>query len=760
MLYAHTLPPPATQNEWEPLLDHLRRVAEGDGDSLVGAAGFATAFGGEEWARLLGWWHDLGKYSDAFQKYLIASTGTSEDGHRAELAGRVDHSTAGAQHAAKLGPLGRIMAYCIAGHHAGLPDGEGGEAGLRMRLQKQVDPWSAAPSELLAKTLPPAPMLQCSGDRRRRAFAVAFFTRMLFSCLVDADFLATEHFMSPERARQRPRARATPTDLLARLETYLEEKQRRAPNTPVNQRRGEVLSACREKAALSPGFFSLNVPTGGGKTLSSLAFGLTHAVRHGLRGIVYAIPFTSIIEQTTEVFRKALADLAGEVLEHHSALDPDDPNQQSERSRLAAENFDASVVVTTNVQLFESLFSSRTSRCRKLHRFARSVIVLDEAQSLPPNLLAPTLGALEELVRNYGSTVVLCTATQPAIERRDSFPIGLEGVTPIIAEPQTLYVHLRRTRVELLGSLANEEVVARLRHEKQVLCVVNTRRHAAELFKLLNDGDALHLSASMCAQHRAAVLRLVRARLRRGLPCRVISTQVIEAGVDVDFPAVYRAAAGLDSVAQAAGRCNREGLLEDQEGRRQFGRVYVFEYDEDALRPPPLIRRAAGHFREIAPDHLDDLLSPRAIEAYFRLHYWQQGGEAGAGWDRAADGRSVMRCFGGEGGDPLHHQFREAAELYRLIDDAQSPVIVPSGRRGKALIRDLLRMPEPPGRNFDRAAQGYVVGVWANSLGRLEESGAIIEHHGRRFLANPVAYDRKLGLRPDALGIGIEMLLQ
>ena len=320
MHYAHTLPLPQTRDDWEPLLDHLRRVAEGDAATLVGAARFAEPFGGQEWARLLGWWHDLGKYSVAFQEYLLTSAAAGDDGHRMELAGRVDHSTAGAQHAERLGPLGRLLAYCIAGHHAGLPDGESGQAGLSMRLQKRIEPYSAAPAHLLVKRLPTPPELRLVGDRQRGAFAVAFFTRMLFSCLVDADFLATEWFMAPERARRRPGVDITPAALLVPFDAHLGEKQRCAADTAVNRHRREVLAACRNKARLPPGLFSLNVPTGGGKTLSSLAFGLAHAVQHDLRRVVYAIPFTSIIEQTADVFRAALGDLASEVLEHHSSL--------------------------------------------------------------------------------------------------------------------------------------------------------------------------------------------------------------------------------------------------------------------------------------------------------------------------------------------------------------------------------------------------------------------------------------------------------
>jgi CRISPR-associated endonuclease/helicase Cas3 len=592
--YAHSRQG-ANEQTWEPLEDHLRNVAEM-------AERFAEPFGSGSWGRLAGLWHDLGKYSHAFQRYLRASAGTVNDTHRAEVAGKVDHSTAGAQHAARLGPLGRLLAYCIAGHHAGLPCNEGGVPGLSMRLKKQIEPLSA-PAELYAISLPSPPKLRLPRDKRRGAFSVAFFTRMLFSCLVDADFLATELFMSPERASQRPRERAGPEELRVRLDAHLEEKERCAPDTPVNHHRRKVLATCREKASLSPGFFSLNVPTGGGKTLSSLAFGLTHAVQYGLRRVVYAIPFTSIIEQTADVFREALGDLADEVLEHHSNLEPEDPKKQSERSRLASENFAAPLVVTTNVQLFESLFSSRTSRCRKLHRLAKSVIVLDEAQTLPPNLLAPTLAALDELVRNYGTTIVLCTATQPAIEKRDGFPIGLEDVTPIIDQPHALHLALRRTQVHSVGKLTDQQVAERLRQPAQVLCVVNTRRHAAELFKLLDDSDALHLSASMCGAHRSEVIAEIRRRLDPTVsaPCRVISTQVVEAGVDVDFPLAYRAAAGLDSVAQTAGRCNREGQLKDERGQYRLGCVMVFDYDEHQHSPPAQRGRKRGHRRAAAP---------------------------------------------------------------------------------------------------------------------------------------------------------------
>ena len=670
------------------------------------------------------------------------------------MTGRVDHATAGAQLAELRGPAGPLLSYCIAGHHGGLPDHVGGESSLSARLEKRIEPIDAAPAEILGPPLPPLPRFEFL--QRRRAFTLAFFTRMLFSCLVDADFLDTELFMDRERAGRRPDDSPSCAMLLERLDRHLVEKQRKAKvhDTPVNRRRAEVLALCREKAHQDPGFFSLEVPTGGGKTLSSLAFGLSHAVKKGLRRVIYAIPFTSIIEQTADVFREALDDLGGEVLEHHGNLDSDDP-RQSDRLRLAAENFDATLIVTTNVQLFESLFAARPSRCRKLHRLAKSVIILDEVQALPPRLLDPTLAALEELVKNYGATVVLCTATQPAVKKRDSFPIGLEDVRPIIDDPASLHRWLRRTSVELLGRLENPELVARLRGERQALCIVNSRRHASDLFALLGDRQALHLSASMCAEHRAKVVAEVRRRLHEDEPCRVVSTQVIEAGVDVDFPAVYRAAAGLDSIAQAAGRCNREGRLEE-DGKPRLGRVFVFEYDSKAYPTDSSIGRAADCFRQVAPDHVSDLLSPQAIEDYFRLHYWQQGGDDGKGWDRGAEQQSVMDCFAPDKKHLLHAQFRTAAEAYRLIDDAQVRLLVPY-ERDRALIRELESLPDPPEswqlRDFDRRAQRYVVGVYEQGLRRLHQNGALLERHGRFYINNVEAYDGNVGLRFDVLGL-------
>jgi len=390
---------------------------------------------------LLGFWHDLGKFSDAFQDYLKLAGGTGDDAHTSEMRGTVDHTSAGAQHAvAALAPgVGALIAYPIAGHHAGLHNGLDAGACLKARLTKTIPEWKInAPQELLEP--PPLPGLCLPGD----PFAVAFAARMLFSCLVDADFLATEGFMNPEQSAQRPDGQTEFEALDRHLSDHLQRRFGDARGV-VAEARAEVLAACIAAAEGHTGFYSLTVPTGGGKTLSSLAFALRHAARNGLNRVIYAIPFTSIIERNADEFRKVFADfdsdLSALILEHHSNFDPD---RETVVSRLASENWDAPMVVTTNVQFFESLFANRTSRCRKLHRIARSVIILDEVQTLPVTLLEPCLKALRVLVEQYGCTVVLCTATQPAIEYREEFKIGLPAATPIIKNAAALYRRLKR----------------------------------------------------------------------------------------------------------------------------------------------------------------------------------------------------------------------------------------------------------------------------------------------------------------------------
>ena len=659
----------------------------------------------QEMGRLIGGWHDLGKYSTEFQRYLrnAASRG---DGHSEEIRGKVDHATAGAQYAVENIPgLGVLMAFAIAGHHTGLMDWSSSHsvAALKARLKKTVPDWQTyAPQERLSEHLPKSKL-------PRDGFACAFLVRMLFSCLTDADFLSTEAFMNPAKSTHRMVESPKMVQLAEHLQKYLERFS--SPNTPVQRRRQEIVRDCLHATTQRPGFFSLTVPTGGGKTLSSLAFALNHAAQHNLRRVICAIPFTSIIEQNAQAYREVFEALGEDVvLEHHASLDPEEPRVMA--SRLAAENWDAPLIVTTNVQLFETLFANRPGRCRKLHNIARSVIVLDEVQTLPVSLLKPSLAALQTLVVYHGCTVLLSTATQPALLKREAFDIGLTGVREIVSNPQELYTTLKRVAVRDAGQLSLEEVVTRLAQEEQSLVIVNTRRHAWELYQRLQErmkGEGcFHLSALMCPQHRSGVLETIKQRLNHKKSCRVVATQLVEAGVDLDFPVVYRSQAGLDAIAQAAGRCNREGK------QPSLGKVWVFTPEEASFTPKGELKQAAGHAREImrSVEHKDHFLSLKAMEHYFRLHYWQKGGKEGLGWDQ----KGVMACFnmGRTIKEPFLFQFRTAAEKFQWIEDSQQPVIVPWDQKAERVIQQLRAVfnPEPAFLSWaSRSLQRYVVTI-------------------------------------------------
>ncbi len=734
--YAHSLPD-RLPDQWEPVLDHLSAVAKL-------AASFAAAWDAAAWGDTVGRWHDLGKYSAAFQAYLHKENGF--EAHLEQYKGRVDHSTAGALHAEeRLKPWGRILAYVIAGHHGGLPDATGDRSSLAGRLGKRVESVASAPPHLLAPPshFPDPPLTIDLADQSRAAFQLALFTRMVFSCLVDADFLATEAFMSPVNSAQRLLGRGPLREnplraMQVALDAELSRLAGQANDNKVSLSRQEVLAACRAAAEHQPGLFSLTVPTGGGKTLASLAFALKHALRYDLGRVIYAIPFTSIIEQTADVFRYVFEELGeGLVVEHHSNIDPD-AKHETARSRLTAENWDAPLVVTTNVQFFESFYANRTSRCRKLHNVANSVIILDEAQTLPVGLLRPCLAVLSELVVDYGCSIVLCTATQPALGRRDAFPIGLEGVREIIPEPDKLYRRMKRVDVKSLGPVSDNAIVERIAHENSFLAIVNTRPHAARLFhmlqeKLSDDNGLFHLSTFMCGKHRAERIKDIRQRLKDDLPCRVVSTQLIEAGVDIDFPVVYRALSGIDSIAQAAGRCNREGYLD-------AATVWVFEPTDVRLRG--YLESVASTAREVIPD-FDDLLDPDAVTRYFELHYWKQEGE------NRWDDKQVMQCFPTPV-EKFAFDFRTAAKRFGMIDDVSKPIFVPYDADGAKLI-ERLRNGEPSRRAL-QGLQRYTVGVYEPVYNAMLGSDVEELAGGFAVLINGDVYDDQLGLRIDRLG--------
>lgn len=718
------------------LLDHLTGTAQL-------AREFADKFGAGEWAELAGLWHDLGKYSEAFQRYL--ATSIADDPHVAETAGRVDHATAGAQHAVRrIDVLGHLLAHVIAGHHTGLLDSIAAGACLQARLQKPVEPVDAAPCSITDHAMPEPPSTIRSALERRRGmgdFSAAFFTRMLFSCLVDADFLDTEAFMAPDRSSLRPRWPENALDQMEEaLDRHVVEIEQPISNGQAAKMSGDVAAArtrvrrdCLAAASERTGFFSLTVPTGGGKTLSSLAFALRHARLHDLDRIVYVVPFTTIIEQNADVFRSVFnprRDLNEVVLEHHSNVDE---GRETESSRLTAENWDAPLVVTTSVQFYESLFANRTSRCRKLHRLARAVVILDEVQTLPIDYLEPCLRVLEELVTYYGATVVLCTATQPAVTERAGFRPGLKEVHEIIRpDPSQLYGRLRRVSVTDLGPVDDAEIATRLLEHEQVLCIVNTRRHARLLYGAIGDLPGhYHLSALMCPCHRSQVIDEIRRVLSTGSTCRVVSTQLIEAGVDIDFPTVFRSLAGLDSIAQAAGRCNREG-------KRPKGETFVFHSEHTTSER--FLVDTANCGRQVL-ELYDDPLALDAIEHFFRLYYWDQSDR----WDA----KQILGQFRIESDPELPFQFNfaSASHDFRLIEASGAPVIVPWRDDGEALRLEVVARGHAPDRSLLRRLQRYTVQVprrsWETHIGSRIE----LVHDRFPVLANPgLYYSEETGL--------------
>ena len=656
---AHVRPDAAGGFDVHRLSDHL--------DAVAGLASeFARPFGNDDWAFLAGLWHDLGKYKADFQSYIRDRSGFERDEAEEGGPGKVDHTTAGAIYALeRLGPKGRILAYLIGGHHSGLPDWIKAEARGRGLSERLADDRHLR--ETLAEQ-PPARILSAAaptsvpcGKPMQSAEHVHLWLRMLFSCLVDADFLDTEAFMDPRRASAR-RSGSGLSPLRERYEAYMGELATVAKDTLVNQARAQIRAQCLEAASKEPGLFSLTVPTGGGKTLASMGFALDHALAHGKRRVIVAIPFTSIIEQTADTLRDVFGSDA--VVEHHSNSDPE---RETLRGKLATENWDAPIVVTTNVQLFESLHASRTSRSRKLHNLVDSVLILDEAQMLPPEFLKPILSVLRGLTQHFGTTVVLCTATQPALQgtigSRGNTLAGLSGVREIMRDPEALAKRLRRTALELREPVTEwQELGSDLEAHPTVLCIVNRRQDCRDLHAVMPEGT-IHLSALMCGEHRSEVIARIRARLRAGDPIRVVSTQLVEAGVDLDFPVVYRALAGFDSIAQAAGRCNREGRL--SEGT--FGRVVVF----DAPKPPPpgLLRKGAQATQELLRCHRELALSmsPEAFLRYFELHY---------GRVNSFDAKDIAGLLAGSSARRFEIQFKTAAARFRMIDDSQQQAIV------------------------------------------------------------------------------------
>ncbi|MEN8613807.1 CRISPR-associated helicase Cas3' [Dehalogenimonas sp. THU2] len=707
------------------------------------AAGFAADFSSADWGYLAGLWHDLGKYQQDFQRRL--------NGEKIS----VEHSGLGAVCAMERMPQsGFPLAFAIAGHHGELADlikgGTHQPKPLKSRLtentpvMKAIKEAGIIPEEILERSTPELPDFLTNSSKVNSAAVQAhlkrsgeMWTRFLFSSLIDADRLDSEKFGEPEKAKLRAQFSAI-LELNRKLDEHLEKKVVAIPlhlqDSEVNRARRDVLNACRLRALDLPGLFSLIVPTGGGKTLSAMSFALRHAAAHGLHRVIVVIPYTSIIEQNAKEYRQALGD--ENIIEHHSSYDPQNRENGNEtdiekRANLATENWEAPLIVTTSVQFLETLFSSSASRCRKLHNIARSVIILDEVQTLPPGMLASILDALQELTQNYGCSLVLSTATPPALLERPNLPQGLKNVRQIIAEPEALAQKLKRVNYlwpESDEAIRWETLIDEVAQCEQVLVVVHRRQDARDLAQALVacslKHTVFHLSALMCPAHRLEVIARIKERLKLGMPTRVVSTQLVEAGVDFDFPIVYRALGGLDSIVQAAGRCNREG-------RSKKGKVVIFRAPS---KPPPgtprkaldvteTMLRARGGFE---PD------SPEIIEEYFRRLYLTH----------ELDCKNIQR-------EREEFNFATVGREFRLIEDGFTESIVVPYEDAPARLNTLRQ--NGSDRKLLRSLQPFVVNVYPKAFKNLLDSGYLLE-----LEAAPSLYTLRVGaenLYDDTFGL-------
>ena len=723
IFYAHT-GREADKADWETVPDHVALVTQF-------ATDFARRPGLEKAAALAAQLHDLGKYTPAFQRRLEKDSV------------RVDHSTAGAvllldeaksyikrtgDHFAQL--AAQLIAQCIAGHHAGLPDWQGADAATLQSRRAGYDGStlhalgleSALPLDL--SDLLSGVTAQWPRDTEGQiAFRLSMLGRMIFSLLVDADFKATERFYESIGERRKDRDWPTLQACLPRFLEAFDAKMQTPPSEalPINQLRGRILDHVRGKAGMAPGLFTLNVPTGGGKTLTSLGFALDHARIHGHRRIIYAIPFTSVTEQTAAIFRDVLGEDA--LLEHHSGVETQmrgsDESVSASKQRLAMEDWAAPVVVTTHVQLFESLFAARTSRARKLHNIAGSIIILDEAQALPLKLLAPTVRAMEDLAVSWGCTLVLCTATQPAFDARHftdrppRSPVARPRDGRALApDPTALHAELRRATLRHAGIMDDTALVDALKGTTQGFVIVNSRTHALRLFRACEAAKlegAIHLTTRQCGAHRRAILKDVRERLAKGQPCRLIATSLIEAGVDLDFPVGWRAETGLDGLCQAAGRINRSGLRTPEESL-----LTVFKAAEG--KPLPEIAGLIGDMERIIARHGSDPFSPEAMAEYFSEVYWRTKAQL----DEGLILTDLMRLSH----DGIDISYRTIAKRYQMIQDTMAPVIVPWDDTARAAIEGLALSDIPSGA-LSRELQPYIVQIPPVAYARLLARGHV-----------------------------------
>ena len=686
------------------LKDHLCGTAE-----LAGH--FAGRFGKSDWGYACGMLHDIGKYSLAFQDKIKNNSNR-----------QVDHSTAGAKACFEKGGMYRFMSYCIAGHHSGLPDyGSSSDPGnaptLQGRKKKHIEDCDAYKSEIHIpeiKTLPFDPK-----DSPDLDFSLSVFIRMLYSCLVDADFLDTEYFMKEGRTQRE--TGEEPSVLLEKLKKHVAGWLLNEDTETVNGRRTEILRHCFECGHKERGIFQLTVPTGGGKTIASLAFALQHAVENQMDRVIYVIPYTSIIEQNAAVFREILGEQ--NVLENHYNVDYES-TEELKPMQLASENWDKPVVVTTNVQFFESLFANKSSKCRKLHNIANSVIIFDEAQMVPTDYLKPCIAVMEELAANFRSSIVICTATQPALSPFFQRKMPVTELCPRVEEQFRFF---ERVTFQNVGTISEDELIEKLQKEEQALCIVNTKKRAQRLYQKMKGEGVFHLSTAMYPKHRRRVLDKIRRLVKDGKRCILISTSLVEAGVDLDFCTVYRQLAGVDSMIQAAGRCNREGKRAAQDSF-----AYLFQFEEKEYVPGQQLQIDVS---KMLLSEGEDISSLHGIEKYFEALYHFRG--------ESLDKKKIFEEF-----KDKRYNFAKAAKEFKLIEENTLTVFISREEEAEELLWQIKHQGYT--KSGMRKAGQYCVQLYENDIEKLRGAGMLRQVPGgiENFyeLVDSGQYSEEMGL--------------
>lgn len=800
------------------LVTHLRDVA-------ALASAFAGKVGLDKQGELIGLLHDLGKFSAAFQAYIKSAVGLLNQDEDEEfvdaagLKGKIDHSTAGAQlvwrELSKHGQLGQIvgqiLSLCIASHHSGLIDclssdtNSFGEDVFGRRMNKADDrchlnealgkadeailaharELTSQPEMLKAMQAAISGIVRAAPGKDDKSIVaqqqIGLLVRFLFSCLIDADRIDSADFENPKGKKLRANGGYAAWDVLIdRLEKHLETLQ---PRHPIDTLRQDISRHCLEGASRGKGIYTLTVPTGGGKTLASLRFALHHANKETnsmkMDRVIYVIPFTSIIDQNADVVRKVLepdgVEPSSVVLEHHSNLTPE---EQSWRGKILAENWDAPVIYTTTVQFLETLFGAGTRGARRMHQLANAVLIFDEIQTLPLNCVHLFNNAMNFLVEQCGSTVVLCTATQPLLDKVDANKgaIRIPEGNELMPDVKKLFDDLKRVEVKNSrkpGGWTMDEIASLAREETaragSCLVIVNTKNAAQTIYRLCKEQERIpvyHLSTNMCPAHRKSILAEVRARLERQEPTLCISTQLIEAGVDVDFGAVIRFTAGLDSIAQAAGRCNRNGI-------REIGFVHVVNPQDESLGMLPDIsvgrdkaERVLDDYEENPDKFGNNRIGPEAMAWYYQNYFFARANDMDypvadktLGHDDtllnllSINSQATAEYGRTKGQAPniyLRQSFMAAAKAFKAIDSLTRGIIVPHGEAGRATITALCAA-YMPDKEFDllRRAQQFSVNVFPQTLEHLTKAGAvqeILEGTGILFLADSRYYSPEFGL--------------